>query len=478
MTQEELLAALEIAPEDPGPIDLDGDAPAVPTGPPPSPTALDLDEWSMRRGAESLDGEILGPILETQEDRDHAEATAADCLAAAFEPTPQLAENCADETRGRYFAQLMETPEYAALHTETRLDPIASELAAGHFAQGYTALVEEEAQEAPPDAPDSPQIRPDEKDRSELKKEIRALGAASQALREASQTVKDLRDTQRALGEGGADGGGAMPISEVKERFERIRNNRQLRRILELAGRYRRAAQARQRQKTKHGRDDMVGVALGADLGAIVPAELAALVDEDLELDALRRFLERSLMQREYCGLEPQAQGPIVVVVDESGSMSGEPIATAKALALSMAWIAKHQRRWILLAGFSNDAEGSWCAMPPDNWDQAALLEWLEHFYSGGTSPAVPLQTLPARWQELGCPEGKTDVILVTDAIMSVDAQMQRNFLEWKERAQAKYYTLVLGNDEPGDLAAVSDRVWCLPNLDLEQDAIQELLAL
>jgi len=482
MTQDELFAALEIAPEDTGPIDLD-EGPAAPVAPPTSPTALELDEWSIRRGAETLDNQILGPILANLEDRDGAAFTAADCLAAAFEPTPQLAENCADEIRGRFFGQLLETPEYQALHTETRLDPLASELAAGHFAQGYMSLVEQEQeqeqeQKTGQDATGGPPVSAGDQARQNMKKQAQALGAAARALKSASETVEDLREAQRALGEGGQDGGHVMPVSEIKERFERIRNNHELRRILELAGRYRRAAQARQRQKTHHGRDDVVGVTLGADLSALVPSELAALVDEDLELDALRRFLERAMMQRDYRGTEPKSQGPIVVVVDESGSMAGELIATAKAFALAMAWVAKHQHRWILLVGFGRDAEGSWCAMPPGKWDQAALLEWLEHRYGGGTSPAVPLVTLPARWQELGCPEGKTDVILITDALLSVPDDIQRNFIKWKADTNVKYYTLILGESEPGDLAAVSDRVWCLRNLDLEQDAIQEIMAI
>ena len=475
MTRDELLAALEITPEDIEDIDDDTPPPARAAGPPPSTTALELDAWSIRRGAEALDGEVLGPILEHQDDREQAEATAADCLAAAFEPAPRLADRCVEETRGRYFAQLLETPEYQALHTETQLDPLASELAAGHFAQGYTALVQ---QERTPDGLDGPGMSADEKRRQDMKKEMQALGAASTALRSATKTIDDLRDAQRALGEGGQDGGGTMPLTEVRERFERIKNNRMLRRIMAMAGRYRRAAQAQQRQKTRHGQDDVIGVTLGADLGALVPSELAALVDEDLELDTLRRFLERSLIQREYRGVEPKAQGPIVFVGDESGSMRGTPAETMKAIALSMAWVARHQRRWILMVGFANDSEGSWCAMPPDRWDQAALLDWLEHFYGGGTSPGVPFETLPARWNDLGCPAGKTDVILVTDARMSVPDDMSARYVNWKSANLVKHYTLVLGQDDPGDLAAMSDRVWTLPDLGIDQDAIQEILAL
>jgi uncharacterized protein with von Willebrand factor type A (vWA) domain len=482
MTREELFSALDLAPEPSGPIGLDDEQPTAPAGPPPSPTALDLDAWSLRRGAEALDdpdSPVSRVLLNGAQDEDANRNTAADCLAAAFEPSPQLAENCADETRGRYFRQLFETEQYQALHSETRLDPLASELAAGHFAQGYAALIEQEEaqepQEGPQGTPGQPQGDPA---RQELKRDLRALSAASKALSEATQDVDDLRDAQRSLGGDGAGEGGRIDAGTLKARFDRIKNSETLRKIIANAGRYRRLAQAKQRQKTKHGQDDVVGVEMGNDLARLLPAELAALGDEDLELDALRRYLERGLMQRDYRGIEHVAQGPIVVVVDESGSMSDDPIATAKAFALAMAWIARHQRRWICLVGFSDGTEGTFLAMPPGKWDQSALLDWLEHFYSGGTTMDVPLVTLPQKWAELGCPEGKTDVIQITDALVHIPDEMRENFLTWKAATKAKYYTLVLDSDDAGDLRAISDRVWCLPNLSIEQDAIQELMSI
>lgn len=481
MTREELLAALEITPDHAKPFDLDeGDDFRQPAGPPPSPTALDLDDWSIRRGAETLGGDVMAPILAEMvgQSPDMAALVAADCLAAAFEPSPQLAENPADETRGRYFRQLLDTEAYQALHAETRLDSLASELAAGHFAQGYVALVEKETQQQPQEGPQNGPQSPGDSARSELKKDLSALSAASQALKQASEDVSDLRDAQRALGDGPANPQSLDPTA-LKARFDRIRNSRRLRAIIENAGRYRRLAQARQRQKTRHGQDDVVGVELGNDLSRLLPAELAAMADPDLELDALRRFLERGLMQRDYRGIETKARGPIVVEVDESGSMNGERIETAKAIALTMAWVAQHQRRYCCLVGFSDDSEGSWHIIPPGSQtDQAGLLDWLEHMYNGGTSPAVPLETVPAKWQEIGAPPGETDIILITDGCMHVSSDTRDRFNAWKCQEKAKLFTLIIEEETAGDLAKVSDRAWCIPDLSLDQDAIQTIVSL
>src|SRR5438874_7781455 len=122
--------------------------------------------------------------------------------------------------------------------------------------------------------------------------------------------------------------------------YRRVRNNPTLRRICELAGRYRRVAQSKQWRKATHGLDDVVGVVLDGDLGRVLPHELAKLAIPEFEDDTLRRLVERQLQCREYHSTEPVAKGPIIVSVDESGSMQGDKAHTAKALALAMAWIA------------------------------------------------------------------------------------------------------------------------------------------
>ena len=401
---------------------------------------------------------------------DTAPLAAADFLAAAFEPRPELhPDGCTDATRGRYLGQLMETEQYQGLHAETQLDPVAAELAAGHFAQGNVKLQEErdrpEPSETPPDAAD------------DFRDDMRAIAAAAEALDKASEEVDELQAARRGLGGDGPSPGDRVDTAALRSRFERIKRNRQLRRIMELAGRYRRLAQAKQRQKVLHGRDDVVGVELGNDLGRLLPSELAALGDDDLELDALRRYLERGLMQRDYCGVEPVGRGPIVVVVDESGSMHGEPIAAAKAFALAMAWIARHQRRWICLVGFSGGCAPNVLTLPPDRWNQEALLDWLEHFYSGGSSRDIPLEELPQVWPRLSCPEGTTDIIQITDALCQIPKAMARQFNAWKEATQAKYFALVLRR-EGDELRAVADQVWTVPNLSLDQEGISELMSL
>src|SRR5262245_47458300 len=80
-----------------------------------SPTALDLDDWALRKGREVLaESERMQALNLTEHE-------AADFFAAAFLPDPRLLEGCEDRRRHEFISQLFETPEYNALHTATML---------------------------------------------------------------------------------------------------------------------------------------------------------------------------------------------------------------------------------------------------------------------------------------------------------------------------------------------------------------------
>src|SRR5262249_56099088 len=135
--------------------------------------------------------------------------------------------------------------------------------------------------------------------------------------------VGEGRDAAAALGLGPGAPGSNDPRA-IAALFKRVRSDPTLRRICELAGRYRRVAQSKQRRKATHGLDDMVGVVMDGDLGRLLPHELAKLAIPEFEDDTLRRLVERQVQCREYRSTEPVAKGPIIVSVDESGSMAGE----------------------------------------------------------------------------------------------------------------------------------------------------------
>jgi uncharacterized protein with von Willebrand factor type A (vWA) domain len=419
-----------------------------------SPTALELDEWALRRGRDLL---AESERLQTPTLDEHA---VADFHACAFLPEPKLAEHCVDRQRKEFVEQLLQTPDYHALHKSTMLHEVASAIATTAFSEQFAALKTEEMPESP----------------HTLSGEMSTLRAVGRAVSAAREAVDEAADIAGALGMGPGSPGANDPRA-VAALYRRVRDNPTLRGVCELAGRYRRVAQSRQRRKTTHGLDDVVGVVMDGDLGRLLPSELAKLMVPEFEDDMLRRLAERQAQCREYHASEPVGKGPIIVCLDESGSMEGDKVHTGKALALALAWVARRQRRWCALVAYSGDSGERLLALPPGRWDELALLAWLEPFIGCGSNLDVPVRELPDYYARLGASRGETDVLFITDAICRVDREAQNRFSEWKATVNARLISLVL-NEAAGDLASVSDEVHLVRTLDVSEAAVERVLSL
>ncbi len=309
MDPKDLLKMLDLdgrppdTPKASGVIAADAAEPAPPAD--ASPTALDVDAWGLRRGRDL--------VAESERLRKAGtdEFAAADFFTVAFDPDPKLAASCIDRRRHQFVAQLLDTPEYHALHAATRLDDTAAGIAATHFAEQFAQLKKEDTKDHAGGAAGGPG--------DALGEEMATLRAVGRAVAEAGKEVGELHEATAALGMGPGSPGSNDPRA-VAELFKRVRGDPTLRRICELAGRFRRVAQSKQRMKATHGLDDVVGVEPGGDVGRLLPAELAKLMIPELELDTLRRIAEREALCREHHAVEPVGKGPVIVCLDESGS--------------------------------------------------------------------------------------------------------------------------------------------------------------
>jgi uncharacterized protein with von Willebrand factor type A (vWA) domain len=453
------------------PPDSDGVATKASTKPiVGSPFVFDLDLW----------GELKGERLAYEEwnnESDHLPSLLGDCHHSLFSPSPRFAELPMDAERAAWFRQLLDTPEYAALHAQTCLVDWLSDLACKSIADQWSQY----ASTLPEPQPGDPEPGSDAED---IGKVVKRISSTQKAAKEAAEIAKEAGDSADALGLSAGTGRGEIgSVNEAKiaETFQRVRGNDKLRHIIQLAGRNIRFAAAMQRRKVKHGADDVVGVEVSDDLERVLPSELLGLHVPALRLETLRRISEGEVFCQQYRGIEKVGKGPIIVLVDESGSMQlKDRIIQAKALALTMGWIARHQRRWIAFASFSSEWEQMAFAMPPNHWDQAALMDWLSHYYDGGTSLHALCDTLPNEWwqsfREQGMPEGKTDVLLITDGIVPISNKLKEQFLAWKQTSKAKLYSIVL-EANPGVLKAISDQFWVAKDLSLDDDSVKTVLA-
>jgi uncharacterized protein with von Willebrand factor type A (vWA) domain len=419
-------------------------------------TALKLDNWSLRKGDELLKE---SPRLRKL---NLSSACVSDLYAAAFLPDPELEESCSDPLRKQFVQELLSTPAYQSLHESTKLNTVASEIAACSFAEQFNALaakVETSPQTPTPEGLD-----------------VAVIAAASRASKDAADGVAELESVTQPMGMGPGEPG-SSDVSAIASAFKAARSNKALMRICVLAGKFRQLAQGLHKERSKNGFEEVTGLESGVDISRLVPSELMKLGIPELELDFLRRFVEKQCLCREFDSEERVGLGPVVLVVDESGSMVGHRNESAKAIALTLAWIARRQGRWCGLVAFSGGSGHRVLALPPTKWNQAQLYSWLESFIGCGSDQDVPVQEMPAIFTEIGAPVGKTDLVYITDAELRISQKKATEYNSWKASVKARLISLVL-NTEPGHLTLISDEVHLINSLDPAEAGIRKVFSL
>jgi Mg-chelatase subunit ChlD len=243
----------------------------------------------------------------------------------------------------------------------------------------------------------------------------RTLGTACQKASEAVEELRDLTEGMQnvCLGPPGSGRAPGTPVASSSYRTlaSRLREDDRLRRIALLAGRFKRIAAAKQRQKVKHGAEEVTDVEQGGELSRLLPAELAKLARPRLRLALLRDLLERQAMQYRLSGTETLGKGPLVACLDKSGSMDGAPDVWATAVALALLDIAQRQRRPFALLAFDEGVRFEAVVQPDETLPEQGLFVSC----GGGTSIAdVVGRGLELISQHPGSLR-RADIVLITD---------------------------------------------------------------
>lgn len=257
------------------------------------------------------------------------------------------------------------------------------------------------------------ELKPHEEDDALRRSARVACGRASAAIEQLREALEGLEHVAFGPAPGTGRGADGAPGDgqQVRSLAARLRDDARLRRIAQLAGRFRRVAGAKRRSRTRHGADEVVDVEQGADLGRLLPLELVQLVHPRTKLLAMRNLLERQSLQYRLEGTETLGRGPLVVAVDKSGSMDGERDIWATAVALALLDVAQAEGRPFALLCFTGTVTHESIVMPGDALPDAALFVPAD----GGTNiDAAVRRGLDIIEQHPGALK-KADVVLITD---------------------------------------------------------------
>lgn len=280
------------------------------------------------------------------------------------------------------------------------------------------------------------------------------------AIAEAQTEIDEAEENANAFGFGTEPGQDGYTSAEAKLAIaQKIQSNPKLQQIAELAGRFRRDARKQQANKKKPGPDELTDIECGNDLGRVIPAELALMNDPDSETLFFKKYLERGLIQYKLTEVPFEKRGPIVICIDNSGSMAGVPEIWSKAIALAMAQIAVDQKRAIQIIHFNAGVAKS-DYFPAGKVGPEALVESCAFFAGGGTR-FEPVLNKAFETIEKGAEAGlkKADVVFITDDCCEINADALESLREAKDRAEANVYTISLGSSKANTMKKISDSV-------------------
>ncbi len=253
---------------------------------------------------------------------------------------------------------------------------------------------------------------------------LKARGAISKAVKVAEKQIGDIKETLNGMaGVMAGSEPGEHPKTQIdlaRKLAEALkRGSTKLRHIAKIIGKFRRIAINKHRTKVKHGVDEVTDVVTGNDISRLLPTELMALEDEHMEPVFMRKFYERALLQYELQAVDTTGKGPMVVLLDKSGSMNGEPDAWSTAIAIALADIAKREKR--MFAGLSFDTRIIHKAIVDSAKGEKLGSDFLDVQANGGTDIHMALQAGLKLILESKNDLQKADIVLISDGLDSTD---------------------------------------------------------
>lgn len=281
------------------------------------------------------------------------------------------------------------------------------------------------------------------------------------AMQAAQSKISEMDEAMNTMGAGEGSGLTSRISCPPAQLRSALAKNDKLRRIAKLAGRMKSAALQKQRTKAKHGHEELCDVKQGSDVARLVPSELINFATEETEMLLFGRIIDNAAMCYELRGKENRSEGPIIMAVDESGSMSGTRDEWAKAVAFALMEIAARQNRAFAYVHYDSRVSRTDRVENPKALSLEQIENFVSYFTGGGTNIANALNHCVKMLEEAAAgradkPWKRADVILVTDGEdYGVDAQ-KKAIAKIKE-LNGHVYGIFIGCSAEGELAKMCD---------------------
>ena len=206
------------------------------------------------------------------------------------------------------------------------------------------------------------------------------------------------------------------------------------------------------------------GLERGNELNRLLPSELAQLGSSKMKALWFARYAERTLLTYQYQGYSPveealeqqepadstamqeketNGMGPVIICLDTSASMNGEPEQLAKAVTLEALRVAFEEGRACHLYMFGGPDEIIEHKLDLRRGGLAQLLAFLQYSFHGGTDVVQPLLKALEKQRNEGW--NKADILLISDGRFSFQDARINQILKLKHQQEIRLHGLILG---------------------------------
>lgn len=272
--------------------------------------------------------------------------------------------------------------------------------------------------------------------------QVKMRQAIRRAGEEAAAELQDVDDIVAGWGMGSGNFE-RMPMDNKIELMQKMARSEKFKRLAEIMGRYRNLSRAKQKEKLRREQMELHSISVGADLGRVLPGELMMVRHPAYKKEFQRKYLEKGLLQYDLKSKVKMGKGPIIILMDSSGSTRGRIEEFIKGTAMGLLDIALKEKRAFAAVFFASRQDPMKVfEFAPGEKDPEKVYELGTYFINGGTDFETPLNKAVELLEQSAY--NKADVVMLTDGECRVSPEWLKAFLDKKKEREFNVYTVLM----------------------------------
>lgn len=249
-----------------------------------------------------------------------------------------------------------------------------------------------------------------------------------------------------------------------------VERNEDIGKVLDIIGRIGEEPGEKSLSMSSYSRSELYSVTTSRDMEHMLPVESVKLLDETTKYLFFSKWMEGKLLTYQLkgnnqAGGAKKIRGPMVAMVDTSGSMHGDPECLAKSIVLAMVRRMLKESRDVKVFLFSSVGQTHDIEMTGTNKMAPEFLDFLNYTFEGGTDFNTALREGLETLKEKRYVNA--DILFITDGLSAVNDERVISGLEEIKKSQCtRIFTIIVGNDDAGGIDHLSDHVFIIEKTD------------